>query len=208
MATKRLATSLADFLLLASGAVCLLLGCIFLFKENISAASTGLGIGLALTLAGTVERFKTIKALGLEATTRELNDKISEAKNTLEELKALAGISGHTLSLLTARLGRWDTHFTFEESYNLAASLKKTLIRLGCNSTEIKYALLPWANMTSKDLARSLMSDTAFALYTEEMKVINLQNNITKPWPPQDPELLEYTDKLNCIYKHKKYKKS
>lgn len=185
-----------------------MLGCTFLYQENIPAASTGLGIGLALTLAGTVDRFKTIKALGLEATTRELNDKISEAKNILEELKYLAGTSGHTLSLLTARLGRWDTHFTFEESYALAAKIKQSLTRLGCDNLEIRYALLPWVNMISKDLARALMSETNLALLTEETKLIKSRGEVAQPWLPQDPTLLEITNRLTCIYKHKETQES
>lgn len=203
MPSQRLTTFLADVLLLISGTTCLALGCTFLYQENIPAASTGLGVGLALTLAGTVDRFKTIKALGLEATTRELNDKISEAKNILEELKSLAGTSGHTLSLLTARLGRWDTHFTFEESYDLATKIKQTLIRLGCDSIEIRYALLPWINMISKDLARALINETNIALLAEETKLVKLRGELAQPWSPQDPTLLDITNRLSCIYKHK-----
>ena len=108
---SRILTTAVNLILFFAGMVCIVVGCLHLLASDIALASTGLGSGLVLLLAATIERFEKLKGMSMEVTTRRLDAKIVEADQTIRELKELAEIFAHSMSMTAAKIGRFDGFF-------------------------------------------------------------------------------------------------
>lgn len=194
--------TLVDLTLCIAGAVCTICGLVYLVLGEIGLATTGLGSGLVLLFAATMERFETLKGLGLEAKTRELSAKIGEADNAVREVKQLAEICGHTLSMLASRVGRFGGAFTFAEGHNLASQVKENLKSLGCDDASIRTALEPWVQITLGDLARRITQDVHDLIQIEQQKLYSVINSNASPVHPLDPEHVAIRERLAVINEH------
>lgn len=86
---KPLLHSLANWGLLAAGAANLFVGTKAALGSNVAGAATSLTAGLLLVFAATIDRFESLKGLGIEAKTRQLDEKIGEADDALRRLRVL-----------------------------------------------------------------------------------------------------------------------
>lgn len=197
-----LKTLIVNTILLLAGTTSIIAGCLGLYNGNIPVATTGLGAGLLFLLSATIERFESIKGLGLEAKTRELNETIGKARHAVDELKQLAEISGHTLSLLAAKVGRWDSAFSFEENYTLASQIRNNLKSLDCDEPAIKKALEPWVKITLHDLARTFIQDINNATNAQSQLLNQEMAQIPYPRNADDPKLIELSARINAIAQH------
>lgn len=195
-------TLIVNIILLIAGLVCITVGCLKLITNEVALATTGLGAGLLFLFSATIERFESLKGMSLEITTRKLDDKLHEASKVVKELKQLAEISGHTLSLLAARVGRLSGPFTFEESYHLAQQVRDNLTSLECEKTTINHALSPWVNILMIDLGQKLLRPVTEELNTLERKLRGERDKTPSPIKPDDPEFLELTRRINMISSH------
>lgn len=191
-----------NFVLFLGGVVCIALGCIALNTVNpdsIARATTGLGSGLVLMLAATIERFESLKGLGLEAKTRDLKLTIEEANQTLTQLRQLAEISGRTLSSLVAKFGRGEPAFTVKENYELAQELRKTLTELKSDKNSIVRVLQPWVQGLCSELAMRIMIDFANDYRSVEQSVAEQISKIPykhdTPNPERD-ELIKFRESI------------
>jgi len=80
----------ANVLLFVAGSFLLFAGTKAIFFENIGIAVPPLTSALIFLLAATVDRFETLKGLGIEAKTRQLNQTLNEAEETLSRLREVA----------------------------------------------------------------------------------------------------------------------
>lgn len=106
---RQLLYGLTNWSLFAAGVVNLAVGTWHVAHSNTSIAATSLAAGLALLFAATIDRFESIKGLGIEAKTRKLDEKIEQADEALRKLRQLAEITGETLVDLHSKMGRWDS---------------------------------------------------------------------------------------------------
>ncbi|CAE6814036.1 hypothetical protein R69746_05750 [Paraburkholderia aspalathi] len=75
---------LTNWSLFAAGLFNLYVGTRSAFDIHVAGAATSLTAGLVLLFAATIDRFESLKGLGIEAKTRQLDQKISEADEALE----------------------------------------------------------------------------------------------------------------------------
>lgn len=195
-------TLIVNMILLIAGLVCIAVGCFKLITNEIALATTGLGAGLVFLFSATIERFESLKGMSLEVTTRKLDDKIHEASEVVKELKQLAEISGHTLSLLAARVGRWGGSFTFEESYRLAQQVRDNLTSLKCEKSTITYALNPWVIVIIADLGRKLLEPVTRELHALEQQLRIEREKIPSPIKADDPVYLALGQRINALSGH------
>ncbi|UVM06430.1 hypothetical protein [Pseudomonas laurylsulfatiphila] len=156
---KTYVSSLVDLIFCFAGTLCIGTGILYLIVGKIELATTGLGSGLLLLFAATIDRFESLKGLGLEAKTRELKETITEANETLIQLRKLAEISGKTLSSLVAKVGRGGTAFTVTESHEFAQEIRKNMTDMKSDESSIDRALQPWVQGLCRELALRLVID-------------------------------------------------
>lgn len=182
---EKVISRLANIILFVAGVICITVGCLMLIKENLGVAGTGLGTGLILLFAATIDRFESLKGGGIEVTTKKLEATIIEADNTVQELKQLAQLSGHTLALLLSDTNRNGEKVSFENGYNLIEQLREILKNLNCDEQTIGKTIQPWRDTTLVMLVTRVMGpvmtrlwDTRISLVTDiqNLRAQNLDN--------------------------------
>ncbi|MDR7269665.1 hypothetical protein J2X20_002294 [Pelomonas saccharophila] len=121
--------------------------------QPITEVSALLGAGLVLLLAGTIDRFETLKGLGFEAKTREIKRQLSEAGELVDQLRELSVMAFANLIKQSALAGRWDSAPTFGEEYKFAMQAREKLGALEVDNLTIKGCLKPWVDMVLWDWA-------------------------------------------------------
>lgn len=183
---KTYVSPLVDLILCSAGSLCIGTGAFYLIAGKIELATTGLGSGLLLLFSATIDRFESLKGLGLEAKTRELNETITEANETLIQLRQLAEISGKTLSSLVAKVGRGGSAFTVQESYELAQEIRKNMTGMKSDESSIERALQPWVQGLCSELAIRLSMDFNNDYHTVGQSILNQLQSM--PYNPDAPD--------------------
>lgn len=158
-------STVVNVLLFLAGASCLALGVFRLFFSTPADAGAALTAGLVLLLASTVDRFESLKGLGIEAKTRKLDDKINQADQLLRHIQGLAELTSGSLVRLYAGMGRMGVAPNAEESHALTCSVRTALNGVGTVDTDIRRILRPWASIQAFDLARKLLEPLQKRLY-------------------------------------------
>jgi hypothetical protein len=196
---KQILYGLTNWGLFISGAVNLAVGTWAAAHQNFPFATTSLTAGLVLLFASTIDRFESLKGLGIEAKTRQLDRKIEEVDEALHRLKELAEITGGALMDLNSKMGRWDSAPSPGESYALAQKVRSLMTALGSEPTVIARTLRPWARMMCLDLAVALVTPVRQAIATEISKLNRQRSEIRQPLDPRDPEFLRLTAEINAL---------
>lgn len=172
-------TTTANLILFIAGVACIYIGCTMLAKENISLASTGLASGLILLLAATVDRFESLKGIGIEITTKKLKETIIEAKNTVQELKQLAELSGHSLSLISSKIGYISSPLTFDQGYRLTQQIRQILLSLECDESSISDSIRPWTEAIIANITVRIIGPVVSHLDETKNHLAQLKNEHT-----------------------------
>ena len=149
--------------LVASGALMLTGACLLWFsiRAAMEANSALLAVSVAgailLIFAATIDRFESVKGLGVEAKTRQLDQKLQEADRVLEQLRQLAETLGAESVAANGRLGRLDASPTPQESYLHAQAVKGVLLGLGSKPEVIRRILRPFIHIMLFDMTRALL---------------------------------------------------
>lgn len=133
--------------------------------QPISDVSGLLGAGLVLLLAGTIDRFETLKGLGFEAKTREIKRQLSEAGELVDQLRELSTMAFANLIKQSALAGRWGSAPTFGEQYKFAMQARDKLGELEVDSATVKECLKPWVDMVLWDWAREAVDSWQTGLH-------------------------------------------
>lgn len=140
------------FLFLA-GSANLLAGTIAAFNSSPTIAATSLTAALVLLFAATIDRFESLKGLGVEARTKQLDQKISQAKEAMEKLREMTELTGANLVGLKCGVGRFDTAPGPKELIEFADKIRIMMKSLGSSEKTINEALAPWAFTMCFDMA-------------------------------------------------------
>ena len=143
--------SIANWGCFVFGVACLVLGVWRLWQSNIPGASLGLGGGLLLIFAATVDRFELLKGLGIEAKTRQIDQKLAQADDALERVRELSELTGANLIFLHSKVGRWGGP-TAAEGYAVAQEVKANLTQAGSSNDKIRAVLDPWVRTACGDI--------------------------------------------------------
>jgi len=123
-----------------------------------NSAMTGVCIAGAILLmfAGTIDRFESIKGLGVEAKTKRLDEKLNQADVAIEQLRQLAETLGAASVDAQSKLGRLSSP-TADESYSYAQSVRSVMVNLGSKPEAIRAMLQPFIHTMLFDLTAAIL---------------------------------------------------
>lgn len=187
---------LTNWGLFGAGAANLYVGTRSAIDTHVASAATSLTAGLVLLFAATIDRFESLKGLGIEAKTRQLDQKISEADEALGRLRELTELTGTAILDIGSKMGRWDSALTPREAYDLAQKVKSIMEALGSDQSVLRFALRTWVRMTCLDLATAITVPLRIAVAHElnELRKGGIQNN-----PARTDELQTFLERLNQL---------
>ncbi len=139
-----------------AGVVNLGLGTLFMLRERADLGAAGLGAGLVLLLAATIDRFETLKGFNVEVKTRELKATLAEAEQVVAKLKPLTQFATKTVMRLLAGAGRLTGPVPAAEAYKLTRESRAVLELVGADDS-VREVLEPWARMACLDVTRSIV---------------------------------------------------
>ncbi|WP_447775612.1 hypothetical protein [Variovorax boronicumulans] len=161
-----------DIVLMAVGLLCLGYGAYYVAQKELALAVTALGAGLVLLFASTIDRFESVKGLGMEAKTRKLDATIDKAEVAIDQLKELAEVTGATLITLMSTVGRHGGAPSVAEAHALSRKVLGILKGLKSSDEVVRAALTPWARAAAIDLFRELIQ-SVYALIQAEVSAMD-----------------------------------
>ncbi len=196
---KVLLYGLTNWGLFCAGAVNLAVGTWSAFNNQTAIAATSLTAGLVLLFAATIDRFESLKGLGIEAKTRQLDQKIEQADDALRRLKELAELAGAYLIDLNSRMGRWNSAPTPREAYAQAQKVRGVLVSLGSDPSTLRQALMPWARIACLDLGRAVLAPIGKAM-SEKIRQLEQEKHVVTQQrvDVNDPEFIRITASLHA----------
>lgn len=207
---RRVLFSLTNWGLFVAGMVNLGVGTLSAIRGQASIAATSLTAGLVLLFAATIDRFESLKGLGVEAKTRRLDEKIEQADQAIRGLRELTEVAGAALIDHNSKMGRWDSAPGPRESYALAQKVRSIMSSLGSEQPAIAAALRPWASILCHDLAVALVKPIQKAMTDKIQKLNQERASIASSIDPRNPQFLRlnaeiesgnaFTSRLQKIY--------
>lgn len=168
-------------LLLIAGCICLFLGVLAAIDWRVTPALSLMGAALVLFFAATIERFETLKGLGMEAKLTTLDIKISEASRLLAQIKMVAEITGKASLSMYARTGRISGPPPHEEMYDLIQRVNESLVSIGSTPATIKDAIDPCTLIMQHDLSRAITKSIVKDLSEKQHAIRNSLTEIQHP---------------------------
>lgn len=160
-------TKLLNGLLMMSGAALLGFGLYYAHEGNSTLLAVCIAGAILLIFSGTIDRFESIKGLGVEAKTRQLTEKLVEADRAIDQLRQLAETLGTESVAANSKLGRMGSAPTAEESYMHAQAVRAVMLNLNSKPEAIRRMLRPFVHMMLFDLTTALLHPAAKNLQTK-----------------------------------------
>jgi len=167
---------LTNWTLFSAGIINIVIGTIAAYQANSNIAMICLVAGLVFLFAATIDRFESLKGLGIEAKTRQLDKKLNEAEEVLDQLKKMTEFTGKTLVNIQTKIGRWSTGPTTEELIEFGNEIRKIMRTTGSDDTTIQNVLIPWAEILCLDISYKKLSNLREAI-NERISEITKQLN-------------------------------
>ena len=165
--------------LFLAGLANLVVGTWAAFNESAAVAATSLTAGLVLLFASTIDRFESLKGLGIEAKTRQLDLKIELAEDALKRIRELTELSGTALIELRSQMGRWGSTPGVQEAQEFVDRVKRIMASAGSDEKTIAAALEPWGRMLCLDVAHAMIGPLRESIMArvpiEQLKLSNIQ---------------------------------
>ena len=128
-------------------------GLFLAFQDKSLPAGTCFAAALMLYIFLNLKDFESFKAFGIEAKTRELDEKLREAENALEKIHKLTEAMAEVTFRALPYIGRWDSALSNPEMYSIASKLKTQLQDAGTSDHEIEKIMMPWFEVVIVDLS-------------------------------------------------------
>ena len=196
---RRILYGLTNWALLAAGLANLAVGTWAAFNDSATVAATSLTAGLVLLLAATIDRFESLKGLGIEAKTKKLDQKIIQADDALRRLREMTEITGAALIDLNSKMGRWDSAPGPRESIAFADRVRQVMKNIGSEDSVIAATLRPWAKTLCIDMARAQTHDLQKHLRARLEKLESERQKIKQPIQPDDADFFRLTAQIKSI---------
>jgi hypothetical protein len=190
---------LTNWGLFLAGAVNLAVGTWSAVKGQVAIAATSLTAGLVLLFAATIDRFESLKGLGVEAKTRQLDQKIVQADEALRRLKEVAELAGAALIDLNSKMGRLGTAPSPREAYALAQRVRGIMTSLGSDAPAMQQTLGPWVRIFCHDLGSAIGSPLGVVLSKKTQELERERSAIPQPMDPNKAILTRTTGEIRAI---------
>jgi ABC-type multidrug transport system fused ATPase/permease subunit len=196
---RRALYGLTNWALLAAGIANLAAGTWGAFSGSPAIAATSLTAGLVLLFAATIDRFESFKGLGIEAKTRQLDQKITQADEALNRLREMTELTGAALIDLNSKMGRWDSAPGPREFVALADRVQELMRSVGSNDEAVFAALKPWARTLCFDMARAQTRQLQQHVQRRLEELQRERQAIRQPMQPDDPQFARLTEQINSL---------
>lgn len=185
---RRVLYALTNWALFMAGLINLAVGTWSAVKSDATIAVTSLTAGLVLLFAATIDRFESLKGLGIEAKTRQLDRKLEQADEALRKLRELTELTGAALVDLNSKVGRWSSPSAPRDAFDLAQRVRSIMQSLGSEKAAIATALTPWARILCHDLATAVAAPVTRAINERMMTLDREMSAIPQPIAPANPD--------------------
>jgi hypothetical protein len=185
---QRLLFALTNWGLFFAGLLNLGIGTRSALSGDVAIAATSLTAGLVLLFAATIDRFESLKGLGVEAKTRQLDQKIEQADDALRRLRELTELAGASLVDINSKMGRWDSAPSPRDTYALAQKVRSIMSGLGSDEGTIRNALNPWVRSMCMDVTAALIAPLWTAVQDKVNAVQRQVEAYPQPIKAGDPE--------------------
>lgn len=196
---RRLLYGITNWALFAAGLANLGAGTWAAFSGVPTLAATSLTAGLVLLFAATIDRFESFKGLGIEAKTRQLDQKISQADEALKRLREMTELTGSALIDLNCKMGRWDSAPEPRDFIALADRIRDVMQSVGSSENAISRALAPWAKTLCFDMARAKTIELNNILTKRVQALEKERQAIKQPIQANDPHPLRISEELRTL---------
>lgn len=183
---------LTNLFLFIAGIINICLGTYFAYLNNSSVAIVGLAGGLIFLFAATIDRFESLKGLGIEAKTRQLDKKLNEADEALNQLKKMTEFTGKTLVEIQTKIGRWNGGPSTKELIEFGEEIRKIMTTTGSDEVSIQNVLIPWAETLCMDLSYKKVKKLRKVIDDKIREIASQISSISQPitLPNQEYERL------------------
>ncbi len=190
---------ITNWALLCAGLANLLIGSWAAFNDSAAVAATSLTAGLVLLFAATIDRFESLKGLGIEAKTKQLDNKIVQADEALRRLREMTEITGAALIDLNSKMGRVGSAPSPRDSIAFADRVRAVMAALGSNLNTIDAALTPWAKVLCFDMARVHAQKLDVIVRGKVQALETERQNIPQPLKPDDPIYANVSARISSL---------
>lgn len=196
---RKILYGLTNWALLLAGLANLGIGTWAAFQADAVVAGTSLTAGLVLLFAATIDRFESLKGLGIEAKTKQLDQKINQADVALRGLRDMTELTGTALLDLNSKMGRWNSAPSPRESIAFASRVRQIMKSLGSEESAIAKAMRPWAKTLCFDMARAQTRDLR-QLLTERLRELETERQkIKQPLQADNPVYATLSEQIRSI---------
>lgn len=185
--SRRVLYGITNWALLGAGLANLIVGTLAALDNSATIAATSHAAGLVLMFAATIDRFESLKGLGIEAKTKQLDQKIVQADEALRRVREMTEITGEALIDLNSKMGRWGSAPGPRESIAFADRVRQIMKNIGSDDRVIAAALRPWAKTLCFDMASAKTHGLREALQDRLKALESKRQKIKKPVQPDDP---------------------
>ena len=162
-------------------------------------ATTSLTAGLVLLLAATIDRFESLKGLGIEAKTKQLDQKIVQADEALLKLREMTELTGTALINFNSKLGRFNSAPSPGAAIEFATHVRQILTKMGSDHILIASALKPWAKTLCFDFAIKQGKQLCELLYDIKRELELERQQIKQPIDPNDSIFQKLSEQIRLI---------
>lgn len=205
---QKLLYGTTNLFLFLAGSANLLAGTIAAFNSTPAIAATSLTAALVLLFAATIDRFESLKGLGIEAKTRQLDQKLNQADEAMDKLRQMTELAGANLVSLKCGVGRLDSAPGPKELIEFADKIRVMMKSLGSSDKAINEALTPWAFTMCFDMAHAKLKPLKQELRNREKAIRDqLKATISQVNPSiheqlnqQLVEIAKFNEKINDLF--------
>jgi hypothetical protein len=129
-------------------------GFVLAYRGDAPAAATIYVAAVFCLVFAFLSQFKKFSGLGFAGETWE--QKMQEADELISRLRGLAAVIAEPVFIAMARLGRWDSHLTRQERYDISTKLEAELSRNGVYREDIDQARKELDRVNTFDMAKPL----------------------------------------------------
>ena len=170
--------------------------------DSAAVAATSLTAGLVLLFAATIDRFESLKGLGIEAKTKQLDNKLVQADEALRRLREMTEITGAALIDLNSKMGRFDSAPGPRESLAFADRVRSIMSALGSQPATINEALYPWARVLCFDMARAHAKKLDAVVRARVQALEAERQRIPQPLVPDDPSFATLSSRIASLLEY------
>ncbi|MCZ2154016.1 MAG: hypothetical protein LC114_08980 [Bryobacterales bacterium] len=176
---------LANWSLLVAGLANLCVGTRAALSGSVTVAATSLTAGIVLIFGATIDRFDSLRGLGIEAKTRKLDQTIDHAEKTLIHLRKSAELYCEEILSIRARMNRWDSRPSHQEEFEFANRVRKFMRGFGSTDKTIAEAFRLWIRTQCFDIASGLANSLRKELMAHLDKLPNNVQVVNQGSPGQ-----------------------